>query len=156
MIKYAIVFVLSLSSAAPLNSQNPARNAAIPAQVLQSFDRNFPEADTAIWSLANNICLARFSIGQTAMTAQLDTCGNVREYCKKIRFKDLPEPLRVAFARDRYNRYQIAEVFDVNQPGGTPARYFVIMGQTANSLTPLRFTANGEVVVPRPRRPCTH
>lgn len=154
MYKFAFVYSVLFCAPAAVHAQNSAAAPSIPSQVMESFRSTFPEADMTLWSVSNNICFANFFLGQTAMTAQLDTCGNMREYSKKIRFQDLPEPLRISFARDRYARYQIAEVFDINQPGGAPARYFVIVGRTADSLIPLRFTPGGEAVLPRPRKPC--
>lgn len=155
MYKFAFVYTVLFYATQAIYGQNSTAAPLVPVRVADSFNRFFPEADTVLWSVSNNIFFANFFLRQTAMTAQLDTCGNVREYSKKIRFKDLPEPLRIAFARDRYARYEIGEAYEINQPGGAPARYFVIMGRTADSLLPLRFTPGGEAVVPKPRKSCT-
>lgn len=151
---FTLLSLLFIAVALP--AQTPAPDTVIPPPVLQAFGRAYPDTDSVDWTIANgNTYFAYFSVGRDSLSLRFDACGNICEKAIKMRFRDLPEPLRMSFARDRYAHYQIGDVFEVNQPGGKPDRYFLIMGQTPTSLTPLRFLSNGEQIsTPRPYCPC--
>lgn len=151
----AIGLLLFLSIVAALPAQNPATGIPVPDLVLQSFNRSFPASELVTWSSAGNVYETTFLQQQKNMSAQFDTCGNLCKYSKKIQFKELPELVRVSFATERYREYDIAEVYEWNQPNGTPARYFTIVGQTQNSRAGFNFTPNGyNLSSYKPKCPC--
>ncbi|MCK6695415.1 MAG: hypothetical protein L6Q97_25355 [Thermoanaerobaculia bacterium] len=81
MCKFILVYIVVFCATTAVHSQNSATAPSIPTEVVESFNRVFPEADTVLWSVSNNICFANFFLRQTAMTAQLDTsCRTLQHY----------------------------------------------------------------------------
>lgn len=132
-----LVFGLLLAAAAQIL---PAQ---APLSVTQALGRAFAGADSIVWTTpVAGVWEARFRLAADALTAQFDTTGRLCIWRKKIRFAELPEQVRVSFARDRYADTRIDNVSQITLEGN-PSRYFLIEASTTLSRIPFRFLPNG-------------
>ncbi|MCY7409999.1 MAG: PepSY-like domain-containing protein [Chitinophagales bacterium] len=115
------------------------KESAVPAPVVASFNKMYPNAEENKWSMEEGNYEAEFEMNESEASVTFDAAGNLLETEKEIAVKDLPAAC-AAYVSKNYAGQTIKEASEITDSKGVKTYEAELKGKD------LVFDANGNFI----------
>ncbi len=95
-------------------SAQDLRSNQVPSAVVNSFNKQFPQASDIDWEQENSNYEVEFEVGRLDHLAIFNSQGEIIRHKQELRVRDLPEQIRQE-VKNAYRGYRISEVDKLTQ-----------------------------------------
>lgn len=142
MKKYLLLTVLSIFIMAGTLS---AQLRKIPAEVTDSFRKQFPQAETVEWRDRLSSFTASFNLDGTDYSASYNNDGEWLETEQGILEEELPEEVMVGFSKSRFADWKIEQYSRIDLPQDQ-SQYRIMVSKGDVKKRNLYFNAEGRLL----------